>query len=110
MLSPQTVEAITSPHRVGLFDETFKHTMDWALGFIVNSARYGPDTVPYGFGPHASGRAFGHGGSQSSIAFADPEHSLAVAVICNGTPGEAKHQRRMRQVLAAVYEDLGLVC
>jgi CubicO group peptidase (beta-lactamase class C family) len=108
IVSPQTVEAITAPHRVGLFDETFKHTMDWALGFIVNSARYGPDTVPYGFGPHASDRAFGHGGAQSSVAFADPEHGLAAAVICNGTPGEAKHQRRIRQVLASVYEDLGL--
>ena len=54
ILSPQTVEAIVSPHRVGMYDHTFRHVMDWALFFIVNSARYGRDTVPYGFGPHAS--------------------------------------------------------
>jgi CubicO group peptidase (beta-lactamase class C family) len=64
--------------------------------------------VPYGYGPHASPRAYGHGGSQSSISFADPEHELAVAIVCNGTPGEEAHQRRMRAVVAAVYEDLDL--
>src|SRR5690606_3690664 len=74
--TPQTVEAMVSPHRVGEFDRTFQHTVDFGLGFLVNSNRYGPDTVPYGFGKHASLRAFGHGGSQSSIGFADPEHRL----------------------------------
>ena len=108
VLLPQTVEALTAAHRVGMFDVTFKHVMDWGLGFIVNSNRYGADTVPYGFGPHASPRAFGHSGHQSSSGFADPEHGLAVAVVCNGMPGEAKHDRRMRAVHAAVYEDLGL--
>ena len=42
-----------------MYDHTFRHVMDWALGFIVNSARYGRDTVPYGFGPYASDRTFG---------------------------------------------------
>ncbi len=89
-------------------DTTFNHVMDWGLGFLVNSAIYGPDTVPYGFGPPASPRAFGHGGSQSSASFADPEHSLVVVVICNGMPGEAAHQKRMKAILAAIYEDVGL--
>ncbi len=35
-------------------------------------------------------------------------HGVAAAVIFNGTPGEAAHDRRVRAVLAAVYEDLGL--
>ena len=82
--------------------------MDWGLGFMVNSAIWGLDTVPYGYGPHASPRTFGHGGSQSSASFADPEHGLAVAVICNGMPGEAAHQTRIREILKAVYEDVGL--
>lgn len=105
ILRPQTVEAIISPHRVGMYDHTFAHVMDWSLGWIVNSARYGPETVPYGFGLGASPRTFGHGGSQSSISFADPEQQLVVVIVCNGTPGERRHQARMRELLGEMYAD-----
>jgi len=71
-------------------------------------ARYGPDTVPYGYGPHCSPRTFGHGGSQCSIGFCDPEHCLVVAWVCNGRCGEGRHQRRNRAINTAIYEDLGL--
>jgi CubicO group peptidase (beta-lactamase class C family) len=107
VLRPQSVEALTARHRVGLYDQTFHHVMDWGLGFIPNNAHHG-DAVPYGYGPHASMRSFGHSGSQSSVAFADPEHDLAVAIAFNGMPGEARHDQRMRAVLTVLYEDLGL--
>jgi CubicO group peptidase (beta-lactamase class C family) len=107
-LWPQTVEAITARHRAGLFDLTFQHIVDWGLGFIVNSAQYGEQTVPYGFGPHASRRAFGHGGSQSSAGIADPEYGLVVAVVFNGMAGEVAHNQRIRALLKAIYEDLQL--
>jgi CubicO group peptidase (beta-lactamase class C family) len=109
VLSPQSVEAITAPHRVGMYDHTFRHTMDWGLGFLINSSRYGPGPAPYGYGPHASPRTFGHGGSQCCSAFADPEHQLAVAILWNGRPGEQRHDRRLRETLSALYEDLNLV-
>jgi CubicO group peptidase (beta-lactamase class C family) len=108
VLSPRGVELMTTPQRVGMYDETFKHVMDWGLGTIIDSNRYGPDTVPYGFGKYSSPRTFGHGGSQSSIGFADPEHKLVAAVAFNGMPGEQKHDARMRALLAALYEDLHL--
>ena len=76
VLLPQTVEAFTSPHRIGMLDVTFKHVLDWGLGFIVNSNQYGAETVPYGYGHHASPRTFGHSGYRSSTGFADPEHGL----------------------------------
>jgi CubicO group peptidase (beta-lactamase class C family) len=104
VLSPQTVEAFTAPHRVGIMDATFKHVMDWGLGFIVNSARYGAETVPYGYGHRASPRTFGHSGYRSSIAFGDPERGLAVALVFNGTPSNEAHERRVRSVLDAVYD------
>src|SRR2546426_12475631 len=69
VLSPQAVEAVVAAHRVGRYDHTFRHVMDWGLGLILNSARYGPDTVPYGYGPYASPRTFGHGGSQCCTGF-----------------------------------------
>lgn len=106
--SPETVREMTSPHRIGEFDRTFQHIIDFGLGFLVNSNRYGPDTVPYGFGKHASPRAFGHGGSQSSIGFADPEHGLVAAWAANAMIGEPRHQVRNRAINTAIYEDLGL--
>jgi CubicO group peptidase (beta-lactamase class C family) len=109
ILKPETIRTLTSRHRVGLFDHTFGHTLDWGLGFLLNSNRYGSNSVPYGYGPQASSETFGHSGSQSSCAFADPERGLVVAWICNGQPGEPRHQKRARGINAAIYEDLGNV-
>jgi CubicO group peptidase (beta-lactamase class C family) len=108
LLTPQTVEALTARHRVGLLDHTFRHQMDWGLGFILDSKHYGVATVPYGYGRHASPRTFGHSGKLSSTAFADPEHGLAVALLYNGTPAEADHEQRLTATLDGIYEDLGL--
>jgi CubicO group peptidase (beta-lactamase class C family) len=108
LLSPQAVEALTARHRVGMFDHTFRHVIDWGLGFIVDSNLYGAASVPYGYGSHASPRSFGHSGYRSSVAFADPEHGLAVALAFNGTPANDAHERRLRAVLDALYVDLGL--
>jgi len=108
ILSPQTVEALTARHRVGMLDQVFQHKMDWGLGFIVDSKHYGEPTLPYGFGPHASRRTFGHSGNQSSCAFADPERQLVVAWACNGQPGEERHHARAAAINAAIYEELGL--
>ena len=108
VLRPQTVEAMNARHRVGMFDHTFKHVIDWGLGFIINSNQYGIDTVPYGYGRFASARTFGHGGRQCCTGFADPEHGLAAAVIFKGAPGEAAHDRRMREVLETLYQAIGL--
>lgn len=108
ILSSESVRQMTSRQRVGLKDETFRHEMDWGLGVIPNNRRYGVDTVPYGYGRYASDEAFGHSGSQSSVAFADPKYGLAAAIVINGLCGERQHQTRIRAVLDALYEDLGL--
>ena len=108
ILSATSVEQMTSRQRVGMYDQTFKHVIDWGLGTIIDSKRYGAESVPYGYGRFASDRAFGHSGSQSSVGFADPVYRLAVGCYLNGTPGEEKHQARIRAVLEALYMDLGL--
>lgn len=108
ILDRETVDALVSRQRVGLMDQTFKHVLDWGLGIIPNNARYGIETVPYGYGRRASARAFGHGGSQSSVGMADPEHHLVIALAWNGMPGEAAHQQRLRDTLDAIYDDLEL--
>jgi CubicO group peptidase (beta-lactamase class C family) len=108
LLKRETVAEFIRRHREGLFDHTFQHAIDFGLGFIVNSNRYGVETVPYGYGRYASEEAFGHSGAQSSCAFADPAHQLVVAWSCNGLPGERLHQRRAREINSAIYEDLAL--
>lgn len=107
LLAADTVQWMTRRHRSGMFDETFRHTIDWGLGLILDSKQHG-EAVPYGYGRHASPTTFGHSGSQSSVAFCDPEHELVVALVFNGRPGERRHQARVRAVLDAIYEDAGL--
>jgi len=107
ILAPDTVDLFTGLQREGMYDETFAHTMDWGLGFMRNSAKYGLETVPYGFGDYASDQTFGHGGMQSTMAFCDPTHQIVVAWACTGMPGEALHQARNRAINTAIYEDLG---
>lgn len=103
-LQPSTLQEMTARQREGRRDLTFQHVLDFGLGWIINSRRYGADTAPYGFGQRTSEATFGHGGAQSSIGFADPESELVVAVIANGMPGEGQHQRRNRAILQAIED------
>jgi CubicO group peptidase (beta-lactamase class C family) len=108
ILSTAAVATMTARHRVGMRDETFGAVIDWGLGSMVNSWHYEHRPAPYGFGDFAGPDAFGHGGRQSSLVFADPAHGLSVAFACNGMPGEAANHRRTQPVISALYEDLGL--
>ncbi len=107
LLEPNDAAEIVSPQRVGMVDETFGFVMDWGLGIMFDNKIHGP-AAPYGYGAHASQRTFGHGGRQSSTAFADPEHNLVVALVFNGMPGEPAHDRRLKKIATAIYEDLRL--
>ena len=109
LLSKKSVELMTSRHRVGQFDETLQHVVDFGLGVIIDSNHYGEETVPYGFGRYCSSSTFGHGGSQCAMGFCDPDRRLVVCWAANGFCGEGQHQRRNRAINEAVYEDLGLV-
>jgi len=108
LVSTATIHQLTSRHRVGKFDQTLQHTVDFGLGVVCNSNRYGAETVPYGFGRYCSEATFGHGGSQCSMAFCDPDRNLVVAWSTNGFCGEGQHQRRNRMINNAIYEDLKL--
>jgi len=91
-----------------MYDETFMQYIDWGLGIILCTRHPGQRVTSYGFGEHASIDAFGHGGMQTSISFADPAHGLVVAWVCNGMCGERRHRQRNHDLNTAVYRDLGL--
>ena len=112
VLSPQTVEAMTSRHRCGLADVSFDNQLlDWGLGLALDSRiHYGGGTHLYGYGPHASSRTFGHSGFRTTVAFCDPAHALIVACSWNGMVADDRiHSARQNALCGAIYEDLGLV-
>ncbi len=96
LLRRETVEALAARHRVGLIDATFRARLDWGLGVIVNSAHYGEPEMPYGYGPFAGPRTFGHSGARSSTAFADPDAGLVVALAVNGMPADDRPSPALR--------------
>lgn len=108
-LRKSTVEEMTTRHRIAQHDETLQHVVDFGLGVIIDSNRYGVDTVPYGFGRYCSESTFGHGGSQCAMGFCDPERRLVVCWAANGFCGEGQHQRRNRAINEAIYKDLGFL-
>ena len=108
ILQSETVADLTMRHRVGAFDQTLQHVVDFGLGVIIDSNCYGAETVPYGYSRYCSERTFGHGGSQSSVGFADPEYGLVVCYVADRRVGEPRHQKRHREIVNAIYEDLGL--
>ncbi|MDB4614369.1 beta-lactamase family protein [bacterium] len=108
LLQKSTIDELTSRHREDMLDHTFQHKIDFGLGFIIDSNHHGAETVPYGFGRRSSSQTFGHGGAESSSAFADPAHRLVVAWVANVRAGEGRHQTRNRAINSAIYEDLGL--
>lgn len=89
----------SSRWREGVYDELQGVDAAWSLGFAVGSVLSGQ---------HSSPNTFGHGGSQSSFGFADPEAGLAVVCICNGRPGPTVHYERVEAIADSIYEDLGL--
>jgi len=106
ILQPSSMEKFLHRWRKGLKDLTFLHPVDFGLGVILDSNAYGASTVPYGFGTASSKKAFGHGGSRSSIGFADPASDLALAVCLIGQVTEPRHQSRMREVLDLLRSEL----
>ena len=106
LLPAASLQHMLHPTRTGKTDATFNHILDFGLGVILNSNRYGEETVPYGFGSHAGPGAFGHGGARSSIAFADPDFGFSAAIFLNGRVPETEHQPRMRVLLDLLRSEL----
>ena len=100
LLQPATARLLRTRRRLGMYDEVQRLTCDWGLGLFVGAVEL--------VGTHASPETFGHGGSQSSVGFADPEAQLVAAVAFNRRCGPEANAERMHRVATALYEDLGL--
>ena len=78
LLQAATVKGLSTRYRVGMYDEVQGVVCDWSLGLCVGSTL---------MGAHASPDSFGHGGSQSSVGFSDPDRCLAAVIGTNARPG-----------------------
>jgi CubicO group peptidase (beta-lactamase class C family) len=108
VVTPQTVEAISSRHTVGLLDKSFGCRLDRGLGVVLNSKEYGLGSAWYG--TRCSRRTWGHAGYLCSVGFVDPEHRIVVALVFNGMTDDdpVLHDARMRETIDAIYADLGI--
>ena len=106
VVAPQTIEAISARHTIGLLDKTLGYRLDRGLGVVLDSKEYGLASGWYG--TRCSRRTWGHAGYLCSVGFVDPENRLVVAAVFNGmTDAEpALHDVRMRETLDAIYADL----
>lgn len=103
ILSPQAVEAMTTP-KTGLgFMGIWGLGLNLALpegvtmpNLELQNRRRTPEQLQERYGPHASTRTFGHAGASGMQAFADPEYGLVIAFI-----GRVP-------ISGTIYEDLGL--
>ena len=109
LLAENLVRQMVERHRTGEFDQTLQHKVDFGLGVVCNSNRYGAESVPYGFGQYSHEATYGHGGAQCSMGFCDSARQLVVAWAANGFCGEGMHQRRNRTINNAIYADLGFI-
>ena len=98
LLSPETITRATrSQTPPGRRDLVIGFPVDWACGYM----RVGPLSA---CGPNPN--AFGHAGYGGSLAFADPDARLGVAIVPNRMANELRSGLRVLQAVKAVYDSL----
>ena len=104
ILSGESVALMRARHTERMHDASFGVVLDRGLGVVVDSRHH--DGGGNWFGQRCSRDSFGHGGFGSSVAFADPDRELAIALVFNGFLEHSAHEARMREVVDAIYDDL----
>jgi CubicO group peptidase (beta-lactamase class C family) len=97
---------IAAPWRVGLVDTHFVGIRDWGLGVMLESVRWGRRSLV--FSRYASARTYGHVARKGIVAFVDPVHGLAGAVLGSGNLDGIETRYFLRSACTAIYQELGL--
>jgi CubicO group peptidase (beta-lactamase class C family) len=96
------IQTCVATARPPVHDQTLNRVCPWGLGFMTSLGEHL-------FGEVCSTASFGHSGYLgTSFAFADPQHSLVIAVIYNGIVLPDVTTSRRIGLVRAIYSDLGL--
>lgn len=95
LLSEATVARTLRRHAFG-FDRSNRAPLAVARGFLLGTR------MPSAYGFWGTQRCFGHAGAFSTLAFADPERDLAVALVTNGNRGRRALLTDLMPVVDAV--------
>ncbi len=103
LVDPELLRAACRPARPVVHDSVLGVEADWGLGFMTGLRRLG-------FGPFVSSQAVGHTGQVgTSMAFCDPAHDLAAALLYNGVIDQKTGITiRRPAIVGAIYRDLGI--
>ena len=106
---------LVSKERIGEMQKVYTSLPDRVLfraipkgvGFMMGGAQAGPDGVPVvgAQGPRIS--SFGHAGAGGSIAFADPEAGLSVAVTINLMQNSLQGEGPTLEICELIRNELG---
>jgi CubicO group peptidase (beta-lactamase class C family) len=99
LLRTQTVEAMCSRHRVGLWDEHWGGFLSWGLGLVSDGWLFGSRCTP---------NTVGHLGYNTSFFCVDRTANVVVACIANGLAGAQASASRDRGITDAIYAGLGV--
>lgn len=95
LFSREIAAAYLARHGIGV-DRSNRVPLAVARGFLLGTP------WPSAYGWWATSRCFGHAGAFSTLAFADPERRLAVALVTNGNRGRRELLRDLMPVVHAV--------
>lgn len=102
LVSPEVLRQFVAPQRSGMYDEGLGRVCDYGLGFMVN-------VRDHRFGDYCSVRSYGHSGiGGSSLAFADEDERLVIALFSNDILDWQTCFLRRVGIVNAIYQDLGV--
>ena len=102
VLRPETVAAATRPSSHGELDQYLKLRIRWSNGFQLGGPVPGRVTS-HPMGDRSGPETFGHNGSNTCVAWADPVRGLAVAYLTGRLPAGLDRARHPSQVSDAIF-------
>ncbi len=100
-LSEHTAANVYSPHAEA-------YDMETMLKMKIGQGVWLFDAQPNATASDAGSKTFAHGGMGTSIAWGDPDHNVAAAILTDKMQQEDKHALRLNRISAAIRKDLGL--
>lgn len=98
---PSVVDQFLTPQRTGMYDTGLGRVCEYGLGFMVN-------VRGHHFGERCAVRSYGHSGIRgASLAFADEDRKLVVALLSNDILDWQTCFLRRTAIVNAIYRDLG---